>query len=560
MSVNLVKTPIPAPLHNPTDGACIEFGLNMPIADLVIIAPDKCILIFEIPPSPVALGGFNFHGHTFTPGGSGFTASTWQVVAGNQNQTAINMANMLKSNIDIYPNFNITVAWSGNPLDPAYMNAEALLWGYVEPGVFSNSTGWPVTFQAGSQGFYRETKKIAYQLFYVGFFDEETALIPLQVFKPRLNLTNYSTYDIDIDFAKVLKGLPSTMLPYLDANVIQWDQNIIKKFYLKYGSIDNASCNTYLTQFAFSDNYWLINQAIDLRNEGGPKDFSYQSSPQNLAIPMNHGPIAGVGYYRDSYNWLWFNFNFRLLGGAYANWFGAAQIKLYNSSGAVISTYTEVWDPSGPGNYNGVGVGILPIGGANFFAPGGLPSDCCYVKIKWLFQDSIEDPSEQEQLSEEITIRYKDGGCEPYEFYFLCEYGGYDTIRFEKFEEVVTKISQQTLSYQEYCRDFNSIDPVSDYYTYLVKSGSNQGNTIANRRFRVTSGKMSKSDKVNRLVEMFLKSESRFFKLTSSGPTKVGAVKINIVSSDTIVYKETGKVVYIFEFQFAENLATISEK
>lgn len=560
MSVNLVSTPIPAPLHNPTDGACIVFGMNMPIADLVLVVPEKCILTIEVPPSPVAGGGFSFHGHVFTPGGSGFTSSTWEVVAGDQNQTAINMANMLKSNLDIYPNFNITVAWSGNPLDSAYMTTEAIFYGYVEPGTFSNSTGWPDTFQAGEEGFYQETKKIAYQLFYVDFFDIETALMPLQAFKPRLNLNNYTTYDLSVDFVKVLKGLPSTLFPYLDANVIQWDPNIIKKFYLRYGHVNNVSCNTIESEFKFSDSFWLINQAIDLRNEGGPKDFSYNNSPQNLAIPLNYGPIAGVGYCRDSYNWLWFNFNFRLLGGVYEDWFGAAQIKLYNSSGVVIATYNEVWDPSGPGNYSGVGVGILPIGGANFFAPGGLPADCCYIKIKWLFQDALVEFEEQEQLSQEITIKYKDCHCEPYEFYFLCEYGGYDTIRFEKFEEVTTKISQQTLTYQHYCRDWDPADPVADYYTYLTKAGANQGNTIANRRFRVTSGKMSKSDKVNRFVEMFLKSESRFFRLTQSGASRVGAVKINITSTDTIVYKDSGKVVYTFEFQFAEDLATISER
>lgn len=556
--ITIIKNPLLAPYFNPTDFSCLEWTLQTPVLDLAIISGEKPLLHIEVPAAYGAPTGFTFHGHVFTAtaGPDDYTSSTFKLEPGDQYKTAQNIANMLKANIDIYPYFQITAGWSGVPADPAAVDLLGNL-NYVVPSPdwVDNLGGWTTFFANGLQGIYKQGYRMAWQLIQMNQFGFESQVMPLQTFRPRLNLFTGDTYTETIDFQEIVKTLCKTYFPAINANTPIFDPTILAKVYLKYGYIENISCNTFQSDFRNSPIAWIINQAIDIQNERGPEQFTFYASPLHQAVPLNQWHKTKIGVNRGSFNWLWFWFNHRLWD---VDAEALAEITFLDCDDNIITSRQHEFDLSGGNHFDGVGVGILPVGGQNIFG-GSMPLGTAKMAI-WFGYDA-GPPTGILQMTDTFYVNVSSFEYE-HEFYFLGEFGGYETLPMHEMTEVSVGKTQDTITLQNICRDWalTGSEATENYIQYLQSAGAEQVSTVAKKKFKAMNNMLPRDEETIRLLEMFMKSEKRMYRLKYSGQSTLYAIKIVVDSSSAVITKDEGKVNFEFEFSFAQDLSFISEK
>lgn len=560
MSVSINSAPLQQPLFNSAggNGACLRWCIQE--SALEILAGARAVYTLTVTGAGVS-GNVRIAGKTFTVNNliSDYNSSQFNADSGDAIITATNLLNAVKSNIDIYPYYTFSLTPSG----PNYiLTVQAKEIGYIAPTPFDAGTiGWAYTFTQGTPLLLKEGYKYAYQLIMIEPDGTEVECMDIQTVKPRYDYEGGAEVAVCFDLVNIAANYVKTYFPSSQPDEYLWDPTAVRKFYIRFGYVDRVGCTTLESGFRNDYAIWLVNHAASVTEKNGPVDYApdpFSGVPQFKKLMTSRSGVR-IPLCSDTYAWIY---------GFYNGVIGTGNVHLavryffYDCNGDQIAwLYHDdpfTGKPNGYDTYNtdSNGVFIIPIGGAN--KPLAWPAGTAKVVVivgKIVNDDSVNGFFQQ---YEEYVYYVSDNcDCNDVEAYFLCEAGGYDTILFERFQEIGLTTEQSQVTFRDFCRDFQ--DNVPNWQEYLSETGRDQYKTIARRRFKVSTRKFPNDETHKRFIEQFITSEHRMVRVHYSA-TEFLAQKINIVHSDFIIEKEKGFARYELTFEFAHSLTPVKER
>lgn len=517
-------------------------------------------------------GSFDFDGMTFTiNNGTPYTKSTFKIEATSR-ATALNIVNMLLSNIGIATNWTTELEFTGaNTTVKLRPNS----YKYKEKGLptdsFSNGN-ITVTGLGYNNADVREGLRYAWSLYEQTLTGDYLQLTKLQSIQPFVNPKTGGPVLVDLDFTDSIRGLLKTTFPYLDSKAFVYDRAIIKKIFAKVGLIEKLDCVTTDSEFENTSVIAVLNAVNQYDAINGMFEYSYDMPEKTGGVKFLNDNHNNLTITNDTNAWLWFYDNI-LLQNPGANYKIIVYHTFLTASNSAISFNQKEINTGAivSGYEDKTGVIIIPFGGANM--PYAIPSNLAFVQVTVALRDTLTNTDVV--VSEFARIPYIKEDCNHYEFYFLSPKGGYDTIRFPYLEEVTQSTEQNEVTLQSFARNYEGYGAggtvseavIIDYLDFINNSGTKQTNTKSSPLFKVRGTKFKASDSDKDYLLNFFASGQRKMRLKGLANypelsdnlnlgNKLNVANIVIVHSDLVVYKDQGLIEPIFTFRFANNIGS----
>jgi len=547
-------------------GSCISFEL-LP-SDIFDLNPLDVANVTITVDNGAETGYFLFEDRTFTiDNGSDYTNDTFKCDATSALNTANNIRNMLLCNVFILKNWSVKLnIVSGTNVQ---VICSPKIWNYNPTGNTSDNFDLgkiSLSVTDFSDSVIIPGLKIVWQLFENGLQKQGEAM-EMNGIVPIVNQMNGAVIPVKINFSDIVTRSLKTTFPTYKYNEVQYDYTILNRYFLRYGWLNITGCDQSEVFTKQTNDIIIVNNSLDKNSVLGFLDYCYDiNTPTRRAKFMNFAHECNSMIKATTNQWLWF---YDMLPAQKVG-ITIRQFVLYTFLGADLTTIssTEIdYNTAGilPLSEDGIGVIIIPAGFGN--CPVTVPGNAKYLRISVRYEEGATKTT----ISESATFILTDN-CSNYEFYFLSSKGGYDTILFEKIEEVTFDINQTTINLNKYCREYNLVNEtgtepseagVLDYLTFLNTTGRKQVNTSEKKEFKVTSKRIRPQTAEANYFEEFLKSESRKIRLDKKGYAVEGSFvyteNIILTHSSVITFGDEGMVQYTFRFQFANQNSPISE-
>lgn len=547
-------------------GSCIRFEL-LP-SDIFDINPLDVAAVTITVDQGTETGNFEFESKVFTiDNGSNYTDSTFKCDNTSALNTANNIRNMMLCNSFVFKNWKISLnVVSGTNVQVICVPKVYL---YNPSGnTNDNFNLGKITMSVTdySDSVIIQGLKLVWQLFENGLQKQGEAM-DMNGIVPVVDQMTGEILPVKINFNDIVTRSLKTTFPTYKYNEVQYDYTILNRYYLRYGWINIVGCDQVESFTKQTNDIIIVNNSLDKNSVLGFLDFCYDiNTPTRRAKFLNFAHEGHTMIKSNTYQWLWF---YDMIPAQKVG-ITIRQFVLYTFLGSDLSTIssTEIdYNTVGvlPLTEDGIGVIIIPAGFGN--CPVSVPGNAKYLRISVRYEEGAVKTT----MSESATFILTDS-CSNYEFYFLSSRGGYDTILFEKIEEVTFDINQTTINLNKYCREYNLVNEtgtepseagILNYLTFLNTTGRKQVNTSEKKEFKVTSKRIRPQTAEANYFEEFLKSESRKIRLDSKGYAVEGSFvyteNIILTHSSVITYGDEGMVQYTFRFQFANQNSPISE-
>lgn len=562
MTVTLTDNNNQYPLANASQGAgaCVSFALTP--AEIFTTNPIAKSTAYFAVAVGAETGDFEMDGITFTIDNStDHTSTTFKVDATDEKKTARNLRNMLLSNKKILDNWDIVLNAQGDQVE-----CTTRVWNYkpktptTENFASGNIT---LTTTEYNDAKVKEGLKIVWQL----FEGNGSAVMDVNGIVPLIDAKTGDIRKINLSFNDVVTRSLKTTFPFWKYKEVQYDYTILNRYFLRYGWLEVKGCDDNDMLLDQSSDVLIVNSRISKNALMGFIPYCYDINyPTRRAKFLNVSAQRLILSAKDGNHWLWYYDCIT----AQIDPATIRQFVLYtflNAAGQVISSTEIDYNDVGvlPLTPDEIGVIMIPCGFGN--CPVAIPYNTSTIRVSVRY----EDAGGKVQVTESANIQRFEK-CGNYEFYFLCSLGGYDTIYFEKIEEVNFSVNQANIQTNKQCRAYagltgNGKEPseanIKDYLTFLNSSGQKQINTSEVKEYRVTSRRVRPDSDDANFFEEFLKSESRKFRIPRGGYSQdtdyLYAENIILVHSNIVTDRDEGMVQYQFVFQFANQNGAVSE-
>lgn len=440
-TINIIEEPdinCPQPAYN-----CVKYCFEA--TDFLVSTGTKAVFTIELDP---ILSGYNpggvfiIAGQPFTTG----TTNTYNEIDTSPPQTQTEFANNCKAALEknnfIYTNFEIKVSGT-------VMTATARNVGEISPFTFDYSAVGTPPINSDTQGTpnvyrdnYRLVTEIWQKVFDISLGDYLDVLINKEAYIPN------AAGELCINIGEKIAALLETTFLH-DANLAvscYKDITIAQRFFVRYGeaySDDLDECNVQLREFVNSDVITVFNGA-----------FQRGESTDKITLVCEHQFMTNAPDYtcvtRNSEQILWI----------YLKDILPQPPSTITIRPKFILTYTDGTTDTGTGaqclwSADNFPVFIaIPCGGVQlgFFANPAKTIDFYEVRIE---QTDSLGPVVTDYASQIFKVIPSCGA--EVEFYFLNEFGGYDTILFTQVSNI--SLEQQYSIFEEFldCDDTNAI-------------------------------------------------------------------------------------------------------
>lgn len=549
------------PYANPSQGVGVCVGFKLTPGDIFTGTLVKAKIVFTVS-AGAATGSFDLEGKTFTiDNAQDYTASKFKVDADIE-QTARNIRDMLMSNQVILNNWDVVLKDTGGSFDQVELTPKK--WNYKPSGTAANNmTGGYIAMNITN---YNDVKLkggivVMWQLYENGL-NGKSEVMAKNGMSPLVDSKTGDVLPIKVSINDIVTRSLKTTFPYRNYKSLQYDYTILNRYNIRFGHIQRNGCNDVDILTAQSDDVIVVNSRISKNSLLGFNEFCYDTAiPTRKAKFLNISPTRTQYTKAVAYHWLWY---YDMVPAQATPTRQFVLYSFYDSAGAAITTSEVDYPDVGvyPNTSDGIGVLVIPCGFGN--CPVTVPGNAASLRVSVRYEDGGVV-----QATQSVTFILRDS-CGGYEFYFLSSLGGYDTIHFDKVEDVSFSVNQENIDRNKSCRNYNGVsgaepneNNINDYLRFLNSSGRKQTNTSEIKEYRVTSRKVRPESEESNYFEEFLKSESRKMRIDRGGyaaDTDYAYCENIILShSEVITYRDEGMVQYQFTFQFANKNGAVSE-
>lgn len=511
---------------------CVKFGFQC--NDFQTVAATFASFVIDctgLSVGSIAPGGtIKISGNTFTTG----TTNDFETFDTSAVLTpAILGANLLAAmnfNSDIFTKFNIVTN-----LDGDILTATARDSGVVENFIFDTTafvgTGVTMVNTQGVDAVYRDNYRLIVEI-----WDFLTLkLISKESYIPDED----GLFSINIG-AKIAPLLKSSFVHAMSSGTVQYDPNIAKEFFIRYGESYSDSlsvCGTSPKNFESSESFWVVNSAFQRADE---VDKLFQLCDAQF---MTNTPEY-TEMCENSIGYLWIYLRNVAIFPAPPNIVYKPFYEIFYSDGtSSIHVGTDIFNfPQFNNRIAVIQSGWNVIG---TFATVGKTA--IYYRVRVVVRDtSVSIPTGDTYYGSKYFTLI--ACCDnQLEFYFLNEFGGFDTITMAQLSSI--ELEQESSIFESF---LDCEDAVIDT-TGLGAKGKSVVNQTANDVFEVT-GKFVDSYQSRLWLREFITSPERYVRKTIGSENEIFSKIIVLDGSAQYYSKDDNTIVLKFKYIINESL------